>query len=413
MRFRTIVAGVGVLVVLGVISILALNTGVLSNAQFTERWTSDTAVDTQGNHHAPAIATVDGRTMLYAPISATKGTSSCRLAALNATSGTTQWQYPVPSSACAIHAVADPTVSDYDDDGSLEVLAATTENQTVVLNATTGAVERRYDLSNYGYTQPVVTDLTGDGKQELVVADVSGRVFVFRPNGTTVWSRNLTGYSWGQPAVDDFDADGQPEIAVGFSDGQLHLLERDGTRAWERPKELGGSITWMATQQTDGDPAIEIVTATPAGNVTMIDGKTKTTEWQSDFGRFAAVHAVEDGDDDGTVEVYAVARDGNLRSIRASDGRVEWTTTLTTEDVQMMPPPALGDVDGDGDDELVAAGNDGSVSIVDPSSGDVRVAYERETPIFVHPTLDDVDDDGAQEVFVMYSDGRVVSLDTN
>ena len=413
MRIRTLIAGVGILLALSAVSILALNTGILSNAGLTEQWISETAVDVEGNHHAPAVAHIDGHTMVYTPISAIQDSSSCRLAALNATNGSTHWQYAIPSSACAIHAVADPTVEDYDNDGSLEVLTATTENQTIAFNATTGAVEQRFNLSTYGYTQPLVADLTGDAGREIVVADVDGRVFVFRSNGTIVWSRNLSGYSWGQPSIADFDADGQPEIAVGFSDGQLHLLERNGSRAWDQPKEFEGSITWMATAQSDSDPAIEIITATPAGNVTMVDGKTNAIEWQTDLGRFAAVHAVDDADNDGTVEVYAAARDGKLRSINASSGTVEWTTTLTTTDVQMMPPPSLGDVDGDGDEELVAAGNDGSVSIVEPSSGNVLASYERETTIFVHPTLTDVDNDSAQEVFVIYGDGRVVALDMN
>lgn len=109
--------------------------------------------------------------------------------------------------------------------------------------------------------------------------------------------------------------------------------------------------------------------------------------------------------------MYAAAEDGKLRAIDAASGEVEWTTTLTNADVQMMPPPALGDVDGDGSPELVAPSNDGTVSVVAPKSGDVLATYERDVPIFKYPAVADLDGDGDNEAVVMYGDGRVVALD--
>jgi hypothetical protein len=77
----------------------------------------------------------------------------------------------------------------------------------------------------------------------------------------------------------------------------------------------------------------------------------------------------------------------------------------------MMPPPSVGDVDGDGEPELVAVAHDGIVSLVDPRTGAISSTYEREDVIFTNPTLADVDGDGDVEVFVMYGRGRVVAFD--
>ncbi|SEO97928.1 hypothetical protein SAMN04487948_109122 [Halogranum amylolyticum] len=76
----------------------------------------------------------------------------------------------------------------------------------------------------------------------------------------------------------------------------------------------------------------------------------------------------------------------------------------------MMPPPVVGDVDGDGASEIVAAGNDGTVSVVSVD-GELRATYSRDVPIFTHATLADTDGDGDDEMLVVYADGRVVSLD--
>jgi len=410
MQLRTALAAVVVIVALAGTAVLGFSTVADSGGTLTERWVSNTMSGTQSNHHAPAAGQVNGNGMLFSPISGEVDSNQCALVAQNATSGSSRWHEPIPPANCTIHAVADPTLADFVGDDAKEIIATSTEQEVAAYRPRTGEQVFQYNLTDYGYTQPVVADLTGNETNELVVVDVQGTVFVLRPNGTAVWTEQLASYTFGQPAVEDFDADGKPEIVVGTSSGQLVLFERNGTRMWNRTRPFESSITWMTTGQADDDPATEIVTATVDGRVTTIDGKHGAVQWQRDFGEFAAVHAFGDGDGDGEPEVYAVAKDGKLRSLNASDGSVEWTTTLTTESVQMMPPPAMGDVDNDTDPELVAATNDGIVSVVNPDSGDVLASYERDVPIYVHPTVADTDCDGTAEVYVIYGDGRVVSL---
>jgi hypothetical protein len=70
----------------------------------------------------------------------------------------------------------------------------------------------------------------------------------------------------------------------------------------------------------------------------------------------------------------------------------------------------MGDVDGDGDAELVAPTNDGVLRVVDPADGAIVATYRRDVPIYTYATLADLDGDGASEVLVPYGDGRVVAL---
>lgn len=414
MRPRTVLATVLVLVALvGAVSVGL--SGVLgSGGQLSVQWTSDTARGIYGNHHAPAVAPgVGGNGTVFAPISGRDRSDECELIALSAADGSERWAYPIPPANCTIHSVADPTVADFDDDGSREVLAATTEQAVVALDPRTGRQTFRHELSDYGYTQPIVADLTGDGSREVIVVDVQGTVFVVRPNGTTVWTERLDSYTWGQPAVGDFTGDGSNELLVGLGgSGNILLFDADGTERWNRSAPFDSSITWMTTGDTDGDGASEAIVATDGGTVAAVDGASGDIEWRREFGAYAAVHAFGDGDGDGDPDVYAVARDGKLRGLNARDGTVEWETTLTNADVQMTPPPAMGDLDGDGSSELAAVTNDGIVSVVDPTSGDVLATYEREgdVPIYVHPTVADADADGAAEIYVIYGDGRVVAL---
>jgi len=404
LRPRTVLALLALVVALGGVGTFALAS---SGPALTERWVSDTASTVEGNHHAVAAARIDGRGLVFAPIGGRGGGSGCALAGIDA-NGTTLWRDPVPAADCTVHAVADPAVADWTGDGRPEVLAATTERRVTAHDPLNGAETFSWPLSAYGYTRPVLADATGDGDRNLVVLDVRGTVFVLEPDGA-VWSRRFGAYTWAQPAVLDADGDGASEVLAGFDDGRVRSLDgATGRTEWNR--SVGGPVTWLTVGQGDDDPAVEAVAATSNGRVVAVDGDTGRVEWSRDLGRLAAVRPFADGDGDGASEVYATARDGVLRSLDARTGETEWTTTLTGADVQMTPPPSLGDLDGDGDPELVAVTNDGIVRAVDPATGTVLATYERDASVFTHATLADLDGDGKAEVYVPYGDGRVVAL---
>lgn len=412
MRARTVLVVVAITVFVVGVGAVAFTGSHQSRVSVEALWVSDTATAIGGNHHAPAAGVVNQSSMVYAPISGRSDTANCALLGLDGEFGDRRWTYPVPPADCTIHSVADPTLGDYDGDGTTEVIATTTEDVVVALHPTTGAVEFRYTLSSYGYTKPLVTDFVGDDQPEIIVVDVKGSVYVLNANETTVWQRQLDAYTWGQPSISDFDGDTAPELAVATGgDGAVTVFERNGSRTWS-PRSVPGSITWMTTGAIDEASGTDIVVSTAAtGLVTMIDGATGDRIWTRDFGRLTAVKAFGDGDRDGVREVYAVAKDGVLRSLDAETGVTEWRTTLTTGAVQMMPPPVLGDVDGDGVAELVAPTNDGIVSVVDPETGAVLGSYSRDGTIYTQPELADIDGDGDLEAFVMYGNGRVVALD--
>lgn len=412
MRRRTTIAATLLLVVGGGLAVAGVATYEANTTEVTVEWVSDTARETGGNHHAPAVWRDGNHSLVFAPISGQTDTSSCELAALAGTDGSVVWRDGVPAPNCTVHSVANPTVADYDRDGTAEVFAATTEDRLFGFEAETGAVEFRHNLTAYGYTKPLVTDVVGGPAPEIVVVDVTGTISVLAANGTTHWTRRLDAYTWAQPVVADFDHDGEPEVAVGAGgSGELHLFDHDGTSTWTEPTTFESSIGWLSTDDLDGDTRPEIVVATALdGRVVAVDGDG-TRQWEHDLARLAAVGAVFDGDRDGTLEVYAVSSDGVLRALDGQTGREEWTSTLTTEAVQMMPPPSAGDVDGDDRLELVAPAHDGSVSLVDPKTGAVRATYERRDTIYVDATLADVDGDGNSEAFVMYGHGRIARLD--
>ncbi|AUV83922.1 hypothetical protein C2R22_07800 [Salinigranum rubrum] len=397
------------------------------SATETPLWVSDTGREIGGNHHAPAVA--GGR--VYAPLSGPGTTEGCELVALHSTDGGVVWRAPVDE--CTIHAVADPTVADANDDGEQEVLVATTEDDLRVYSRD-GDLLRRSALDDYGYTRPVVADLGGSDAPETVVVDVRGTVTAFGASGERQWQHALDDYVWARPVVADVDGDGGREVFVAQRDGTLTLLSpgtgSDGATddaaspvsvAWTTGVGDDPGISWAAAGQADDDPALELWVATVDGGVYAVDGASGEIAWSRDVGSLAAVGGFGDGDGDGDSEVYVTDNSGTVRALDAATGEEEWSTRVTDGAVQMMPPPSLGDTDGDGSADLVVPAHDGSVSKLDPSDGSVVARYERSVSteasdsgfdrLFGRATLGDVDGDGDDDAVVVYADGTVVALD--
>jgi len=423
----------------GILSDTVSGTPGQTEGPLSVQWVSNTGTSIEGNHHAVAAGRVGGQPVVLVPLGGRAGDhthpsgefthdhtettdTECALVALDG-AGEEFWRATVSDDNCTIHAVADPMLADFLGDKQPEALVTSTDNKVAAYAPLTGEIQFEASLSDYGYTRPVVADLTGDGTRELLVADVRGTLVPLRPDGTTVWSRSFDAFTWGQPVIADFTADGRREVVAGFDSGQVVLLEgATGKTVWNR--SVNGPVTWLTTSGTDQsarandqppsgatDSTPEVYVATSNGLVVGIDGASGQTEWTRQFDALTAVRAFGDGDGDGEPELYVVASDAGLRALDARTGETEWVTVLTENDVQMTPPPSMGDIDGDDALELVAPTNDGFVRIVDPTDGTILASYERSVPIYTYVTLADLSGDGTSELLVPYGDGRVVALD--
>lgn len=378
--------------------------GVAGGGTLEERWISDTARDNEVNHHA--VGAADG--VIVAPVGEPGGSdvgpSSCALVRLDPETGSVEWRYGVPPANCSLHSLTEPAIADLDGDGSREVVAASTERALFALDGETGEERWRVDLSSFGYGRPTVADATGDGSREAVVVAIDGQVTAVRSDGTVLWRRALGEGAYHAPAVGDVTGDGRPEVVVGTSDRTVALDGETGTVRWSAP--VGGAA--FALGNADGDAAPEVV-ATDRGAVRALDGADGTVLWRRNLSGTPTLRTVTDADGDGRAEAYVGYSGNRVAALDAQTGDVEWTTRLS-ESRRNAPGPVVGDVTGDGTPDLAVAASDGTVSVLDPATGERRASYARETPILTHLALADLDGDGSREILVRYGDGRVVAL---
>lgn len=264
-----------------------------------------------------------------------------------------------------------------------------------------------------------------------------------------VWSVELEGWNRSSsPVIADIDGDGRNEIVVGHQDGILRAYEGDGSLKWATPAVPGVDEERCHAQTTataidsspavadiDGDGDAEVVVGVGStfapnqnGSVISFDGATGAIEWTFDRGRDTGFHvngtlvhdgwcegiystpAIGDVNGDGTVEVvfgswdfYIWAVDGNgvpLPGFPINNDDTVWSS------------PALFDMDDDGDVEIFIGGDSTPAGYVDHLGGIFRaIDYRDGTPVSLwqrfanevyhsSPAIGDINGDGRFEVVV-------------
>lgn len=114
-----------------------------------------------------------------------------------------------------------------------------------------------------------VADVDGDGTNEII-APRADMLLVWDPGGELEWSYETgTGRIWSSPVVADLDADGALEIAIAARD-QVVVLEGDGSLHPGSPMTWEDELRSLAAGQLDGDPELELVVAPAHGGPTDV-----------------------------------------------------------------------------------------------------------------------------------------------
>ena len=276
---------------------------------------------------------------------------------------------------------------------------------------------------------PALGDLDGDGDLEVVIGSSSedGNVHAWHHDGTTVtgWPQNTGDAVDGSPVLADLDGDGDLEVVIGLAHGGVCAWHHDGTvvAGWPQATDHGvpGS---PAVGDLDGDGDLEVVAGSLcAGEQVGVyawhhDG-TVVAGWpRTIFVGVEGSPALGDLDKDGDLEivvagsayyVYAWHHDGT--PVSGWPRFTSWTFIGSS--------PALGDLDGDGYLEVVVGADDGEVYAWDYCGGTLTGWPQEAGGNAVHasPALGDVDRDGNLEVVAgsydwMYAwryDGTVVT----
>ncbi len=323
------------------------------------------------------------------------------------------------------------TVTNLDGDAELEILVGSLDGKVYAFNHDGTAVPGwPVDPTGEGYrilASPAAANIDGDANVEVIIAAANGRLYAVEHDGTAKWDASLGDVAEvfdnqvinSTPVVSDIDGNGSKEIVVGGYDGKLYAFDSAGNQLWAYTTEDPVLVEPLVAELDDSSAGKEIVFASadssmgyPRSFIYMLaaDG---TLLWQQ-FASWTGVQSspiAGDLDGNGDLELLMGTNDGELRVWNADGSDFLWTGGATN--AAIADSPVLGDVDGDGEVEVVAASDDGNIYAWE-ASGALVEGWPTEVGVTVKgtPLLVDLDEDAAVEAIYGDFNGTLSLVDS-
>ncbi|MBA3936007.1 MAG: S8 family serine peptidase [Planctomycetes bacterium] len=329
-----------------------------------------------------------------------------------------------------------PTVGDVDGDGHPDIAFGTfaTSGPPWGVVDRTGAFLPGWPKANANYTavSPALADLDGDGRCEIVTTNNDLYVSVLRGDGTSMpgWPQRLiSGQAATGHSVVDLDGDGIPEIVVidaGSTAGvYIDAWRLDGSPAPGFPhlyQTANSGTSRFALGDIDHDGKVDIVfNGGSRGFVYAINGDGMVKPgWPvtiTDGGTFpeCSAPALADLFGDGKLEIIIAYYDSFTSNLHVMAWRPDgtavpgWPVIMPEGFFLGAFSPAVGDIDGDGQPDIVMG------RMLDESGNSLLAAYDAGghmlpgwpktkqlgsgTPL----AIADIDGDGRNELVVLSS----------
>jgi len=336
---------------------------------------------------APAVADIDGDGMAEV-VAASRGGSlyvwTIRDDDLDGAADLFGASFPVSIDGPASAA---PVVADFDTEDGLEVAVASRSGILTIVDGAglhIGASPHTFGHLSLDDVTLAAGDLTGDGLDDLVMSTTNeGLVAAVDGQGMSIDGWPVYVPDWHDQTfgivLGDIDRafNGALEIVAASSAGEVRVWDRSGHLLSGWPRELGGGIAGRpALGDLDGDGYLEVVVPVSSSRVGALRWNGVPLEnWPVSYSPGDSARAnttsalIGDIDADGDTDVVVSGHGGNINAWDARSGVLHPGWPLSSG--PSLGAPWVGDIDRDGETDLLAAGSGGRVALM-------RLPYEAE-----------------------------------
>lgn len=314
------------------------------------------------------------------------------------------------------HGARDFKINNVDSDTASEIVLSS--GLVLQLNGTTTTVEWRYAGGEFGRSIEL-SDIDSDGIYEIIGASPWNYITAFDADlQSPKWQIN-TSHDIGALRLVDLDQDGVDEILYGDGQwGAIHAYDAVTLTSELTINNPEHGVTNIAVVDSDGDGTLEVLwgagaTSTGPDYLYAYDIATQTQEWQSSHldGPFHAMD-VGDVDGDGGQELVFISSgsnggygDGIVSIVDATTHATEWQSQSNVFEGFAwtgVHDVELGDVNGDGVQEMVVATDrlyDGAIYVLDGQTKQIQNSYLYDDGAPMRSVaIADVDNDGHNEI---------------
>jgi Tol biopolymer transport system component len=270
--------------------------------------------------------------------------------------------YPAGASPTAV------AIGDLNGDGRLDLVAANVlgTSVSVLLNSGGGKFRPQGEYgTGSGPGSVAIGDLNGDGKPDVVTAndDADSVSVLLNRGGGRLGKRTdfRTGAGPGSVAIGDLNGDGKPDVATAnFGDYTASVLINDGKGALRAKATYEVKQAWaIAVKDMNGDGRADLVVTSVTGLAVFLNHGDATfgPQLSQPTDTRSYTLAVGDLNGDGRPDVVTANVDGDAASVLISKGDGTFEAPRLYVTAAGAQSVAIADVNRDGKPDVVTAAN--------------------------------------------------------
>jgi len=268
-----------------------------------------------------------------------------------------------------------------------------------------------YSIGGAMNTSPIIIDLDNSGQKEIIFAGAGGNINAVRKDGTT----NYPGFPVqtsstviGSMAMGNLNTDNNNEFVACLQNNNIMCINDLGETKWS--VAAGGTLrNGPVIAHPNAATANKVIAITQNGilNVLNGDGTPFTNFPVTISGAYLGSPAIGDMDGDGNMDIIVMSLTGALNVIGLTTGQslAGFPVTLTGGGSQNAV--TIANLDADTQPEILITSSNGGYLYAINHDGSVLFQKNIGTQIKTSPVVADVNNDGTKEIIVIANNGSI------